>query len=54
MLQLLEKECRVRNIPTHMLTGQTKDPVQSIADFQRKTPVPGVFFGEACAPPAQA
>ena len=43
MLQLLEKECRLRNIPTHMLTGQTKDRQQVVNDFQKDTGA-GVFL----------
>ena len=34
MLQLLEQECRSRQIPTRILTGQTKDRQQVVADFQ--------------------
>jgi SNF2 family DNA or RNA helicase len=34
MLQLLEKECQLRNIPTHMLTGQTKDRQEVVNAFQ--------------------
>ena len=37
MLQILEKECHARNIHTHMLTGQTKDRQQVVADFQKET-----------------
>jgi superfamily II DNA or RNA helicase len=37
MLQLLEKECHLRNIHTHMLTGQTKDRQQVVTDFQKET-----------------
>ena len=43
MLELLDKECRVRNIPTHMLTGQTKDRQSVVADFQKDTGA-GVFL----------
>jgi superfamily II DNA or RNA helicase len=43
MLELLEKECRARNIPTHMLTGQTKDRQSVVADFQ-KDGAAGVFL----------
>ncbi len=34
MLQLLEKECAVRNIRTHILTGQTKDRQEVVNAFQ--------------------
>jgi superfamily II DNA or RNA helicase len=34
MLQLLEKDCAARNIPTHMLTGQTKDRQAVVNAFQ--------------------
>ena len=37
MLQLLEEECRQRQITTHMLTGQTKDRQQVVSTF-RTTP----------------
>ena len=37
MLQILEKECHARNIHTHMLTGQTKDRQQVVADFKKET-----------------
>jgi len=43
MLQILEKECRARNIPTHMLTGQTKDRQQVVNEFQQDTGA-GVFL----------
>lgn len=43
MLQLLEKECRVRNISTHLLTGQTKDRQEVVNAFQND-PNPGVFL----------
>jgi SNF2 family DNA or RNA helicase len=43
MLELLEKECRVRNIHTHVLTGQTKDRQQVVSDFQKDTGA-GVFL----------
>jgi SNF2 family DNA or RNA helicase len=43
MLQILEKECRARNITTHMLTGQTKDRQQVVSDFQKDTGA-GVFL----------
>jgi superfamily II DNA or RNA helicase len=43
MLELLEKECRLRNIHTHVLTGQTKDRQQVVSDFQKDTGA-GVFL----------
>jgi SNF2 family DNA or RNA helicase len=43
MLQILEKECRLRNIATHMLTGQTKDRQQVVNAFQQDTGA-GVFL----------
>ena len=43
MLQILEKECKTRNIHTHILTGQTKDRQQVVNDFQKDTGA-GVFL----------
>ncbi|MGA2178279.1 MAG: DEAD/DEAH box helicase [Verrucomicrobiota bacterium] len=43
MLLLLEKECRDRQINTHILTGQTKDRQQVVNAFQSDTQ-PGVFL----------
>ena len=43
MLQLLEKECHVRSIKTHLLTGQTKDRQEVVNAFQAD-PNPGVFL----------
>jgi SNF2-related domain/Helicase conserved C-terminal domain len=43
MLQLLEEECRQRQIPTHILTGQTKDRQQVVSTFQ-DDPNPAVFL----------
>src|SRR5271170_6580713 len=43
MLQLLQKECKLRNIHTHVLTGQTKDRQQVVSDFQKDTGA-GVFL----------
>jgi superfamily II DNA or RNA helicase len=37
MLNILEKECRARNIRTHILTGQTKDRQSVVNDFQKDT-----------------
>src|SRR5437016_156490 len=34
MLQILETECRQRQIPTHILTGETKDRQQVVNAFQ--------------------
>jgi SNF2 family DNA or RNA helicase len=34
MLKLLEKECQQRNIPTHLLTGETKDRADVVNAFQ--------------------
>ena len=36
MLQILERECHLRNIRTHMLTGQTKDRQAVVTDFQKE------------------
>ncbi len=43
MLQLLEAECRTRNISTHILTGQTKDRQEVVTAFQND-PNPAVFL----------
>jgi superfamily II DNA or RNA helicase len=43
MLQILEKDCAARNIPTHMLTGQTKDRQSVVNAFQGDTGA-GVFL----------
>jgi len=43
MLQLLEKECRVHSIATHILTGQTKDRQEVVQAFQNDAN-PGVFL----------
>jgi SNF2 family DNA or RNA helicase len=43
MLHLLEKECAVRQIKTHILTGQTKDRQQVVNAFQSDTSA-GVFL----------
>ena len=43
MLQLLENECRDRQINTRILTGQTKDRQQVVSAFQNDTD-PGVFL----------
>jgi len=37
MLELLEQECRNRQIPTHILTGQTKDRQEVVNAFQSDT-----------------
>jgi SNF2 family DNA or RNA helicase len=43
MLELLDKECQARQIPTHILTGATKDRQQVVQAFQNDTQ-PGVFL----------
>jgi len=43
MLQLLEKECQQRQIPTHILTGETKDRQEVVNAFQND-PDAGVFL----------
>jgi superfamily II DNA or RNA helicase len=43
MLQILEKDCAARNIPTHILTGQTKDRQSVVNAFQGDTGA-GVFL----------
>ncbi len=43
MLQLLDKECRQRQINTHILTGQTKDRQEVVNAFQSDAN-PGVFL----------
>ncbi len=43
MLLLLEQECRQRQIPTHILTGQTKDRQEVVSAFQDE-PNPAVFL----------
>jgi len=43
MLELLEKECKNRQIPTHILTGATKDRQQVVQAFQND-PNAGVFL----------
>jgi len=43
MLQLLEEECRQRQIRTHILTGKTKDRQQVVSAFQ-SDPDPAVFL----------
>ncbi|HEY5040389.1 MAG TPA: DEAD/DEAH box helicase [Verrucomicrobiae bacterium] len=37
MLEILQKDCRARNIHTHILTGQTKDRQAVVNDFQKET-----------------
>ena len=37
MLKLLETECAQRNIPTHLLTGETKDRQTIVQGFQNET-----------------
>ena len=43
MLQLIEEECRQRQIGTHILTGQTKDRQMAVSAFQND-PNPAVFL----------
>ncbi len=43
MLHILEKECRARQINTHILTGQTKDRQAVVNAFQDDA-TPGVFL----------
>ncbi|NLH85795.1 MAG: DEAD/DEAH box helicase [Verrucomicrobia bacterium] len=43
MLHLLEAECRQRQIPTHSLTGQTRDRAAVVSAFQND-PRPAVFL----------
>ena len=43
MLELLENECRERQITTHILTGQTKDRQEVVNAFQND-PNAGVFL----------
>jgi SNF2 family DNA or RNA helicase len=37
MLRLLESECKTRNIPTHVLTGETKERQLIVQQFQADT-----------------
>ncbi|HEY3914274.1 MAG TPA: DEAD/DEAH box helicase [Verrucomicrobiae bacterium] len=43
MLRILEKECATRQIPTHILTGETKDRQEVMNAFQQDTNA-GVFL----------
>ncbi|MCP5517698.1 MAG: DEAD/DEAH box helicase [Verrucomicrobiales bacterium] len=43
MLQLLEKECGTRAVPTHILTGETKNRQEVVQAFQQAEK-PGVFL----------
>jgi hypothetical protein len=43
MLQLIEEECRQRQFPTHILTGQTKDRQEVVSAFQND-PNPSIFL----------
>jgi SNF2 family DNA or RNA helicase len=43
MLLLLEAECKLRNMPTHMLTGETKNRGEVVETFQND-PNPCVFL----------
>ena len=43
MLQILERECKVRDIPSYMLTGETKNRMDVVNAFQEDTD-PSVFL----------
>jgi SNF2 family DNA or RNA helicase len=43
MLQILEKECADRQMPTHMLTGETKNRQDIVNAFQ-EAELPSVFL----------
>ncbi|MCX7865717.1 MAG: DEAD/DEAH box helicase [Limisphaera sp.] len=43
MLQILEEECRSHQIPTYLLTGQTKNRQELVSTFQNDSE-PGVFL----------
>ena len=43
MLKLMEAECVIRNIPTHILTGESKERQNIVQEFQNDTR-PGVFL----------
>ncbi len=43
MLRLIEKECQQRQIPTQLLTGETKNRQEVVQNFQNDTS-PGVFL----------
>lgn len=43
MLQLLEKECAVRGMPTYLLTGETKNRMDVVQTFQ-EDPKPSIFL----------
>ena len=43
MLKLMEAECSARNIPTHILTGESKERQQIVQNFQNDTR-PAVFL----------
>lgn len=43
MLQILEAECRQHNIPTYLLTGQTRNRQELVSAFQNDAE-PGVFL----------
>ena len=43
MLRLLEAECKTLNIPTHILTGETKERQLTVQQFH-DDPSPGVFL----------
>ncbi len=43
MLQILDKECKARDIPTYLLTGETKNRMDVVSAFQEDTD-PSVFL----------
>lgn len=43
MLKLMESECAIRNIPTHILTGESKERQEIVQSFQNDSR-PGVFL----------
>ncbi|HNQ88667.1 MAG TPA: DEAD/DEAH box helicase [Verrucomicrobiota bacterium] len=43
MLQLLDRECRTRSLPTHMLTGETKNRMEVVQKFQVDS-TPSIFL----------
>ncbi|MBT5708301.1 MAG: SWF/SNF helicase family protein, partial [Verrucomicrobia bacterium] len=43
MLQIIDKECKARDMPTYLLTGQTKNRMDIVNDFQND-PEASVFL----------
>jgi SNF2 family DNA or RNA helicase len=43
MLQIIDKECKARDMPTYLLTGQTKNRMDVVNDFQND-PEASVFL----------